>query len=143
MNARSLLSVATAVLASGLVLGAPPAPAFAKGKAAPPPAKTGIYPLEFPPTYIQMAVPKEYDAAKWSPLLFFLHNSNETGEKPDAWVAAWAEAVMPKGWIVAGLHSPKYDNEESIEPIKNALAKVKDVYKIDDRRIVLCGHADL
>ena len=45
-----------------------------------------------------------------------------------------------KGWIIAAPASPLYDNESSINPLMDALKRVKETYKIDDRRIVLAGH---
>src|SRR5262245_43889648 len=84
-----------------------------------PPAKTGIYSLPWAPTYIYLSVPKDYDAAKFYPLLFVLHpdDAQHPGDiKPDDYVTAWGESVVGKTWIVAGLYMPVIDNELTIQP---------------------------
>jgi dienelactone hydrolase len=137
MNARSLL-LGGAVLAAVAGLDRP-APSYAKGKPAAPAVQTGVYKVDNPPGYLQMGVPKEYDGTRPYPLFFFLHNAGHG--TPDAWVEAWSESLLSKGWIVAGpsLGEGNYDNETSIAPIQQALAKVLETYRIDERRVVLAG----
>jgi predicted esterase len=127
-------------LAAVALLLAPSSPALAKDKDKPKPtAKTGVFqlPALAPAKYVQMAVPKDYDPARAYPLLFLLHPSDST---PDAFVGAWWEELEKRGWIVAGPAFEFWDNEESIRPVLNTLAKVQEEYRIDDRRVVLAGH---
>jgi predicted esterase len=119
---------------------APEAAAKGNPRAKEPP-KTGVFRLDVvgaPFQYIQMAVPKDYDPAKWAPLVFFLAND---AQSVDTWVAAWGESLPDKGWIVASPVIDTWDNAESIEPLKKALEEVKSRYHVDDRRFVLAGHA--
>jgi predicted esterase len=108
------------------------------------PPKTGTF--QMPGTagfdYFYMAVPKDYDAAKFYPLVFLLHPMTETADssRPEPYVDNWAKYLLPKGWIIAAPKSPQYDNEESINPLKDALRKVKQVYHVDEKRVVLVGH---
>jgi len=135
------LAVASTLLAA-LAFGGPLA--VAKDKDKPSDVKTGIYqiPAPSPFKYIQMGVPKDYDPKKWYPLLFMLHpvSDNAASSIPDTFHAIWSEALLAKGWIVAGPATPEWDNETSIDPIRMSLKKVMDTYRIDDRRVVLCGH---
>jgi dienelactone hydrolase len=135
------------LLALGLALAAalasPRALAKGKDKDRPPPLdppKTGVTDLMGSSGKIRMGVPKDYDAKRFYPLFFVLHPGSEPA--PDPWIDAWSEELPKKGWIVAGPHTiGDYGNESSVEPLKTALAKVKDVYRIDDRRVVIGGHA--
>jgi dienelactone hydrolase len=131
-------ALALAAAAALLLAFAPLAAAKGKDKAKEPP-KTGLFQLAVipPAKYIQMGVPADYDPARHYPLLFLLHPSDS---KPDDFVGAWWEILEKKGWIVAGPAFEFWDNEESIKPLESALAKVKETYRIDDRRIVLVGH---
>ncbi len=125
-----------------LTLGTPLA--VAKDKEKPVEAKSGIYqiPAPAPFKYIQMGVPKDYDPKKWYPLLFMLHpvSDNAAQSIPDIFHAVWCEALLSKGWIVAGPAAAEWDNETSIEPIRASLKKVLEAFHVDERRVVLCGH---
>jgi predicted esterase len=133
-------SALLALALGAALLAAPAAPALAKGgKEKKEAAKTGFFqmPISPPAKYVQMGVPADYDSAKYYPLLFLLHPSDA---KPDDFLGAWWEVLEKRGWIVAGPAFEYWDNEESIRPIENALAKVKETYRIDDRRVILVGH---
>ena len=137
--------VALVVLAVAATLSAlrAPAPAAAKD-AKPPPVKTGIFQLEGtdPVRYILMSVPKDYDPARWYPLLFLLHpqTGEEASSKPEPFVGVWSEGLTKRGWIVASPMLAEYDNETSISPIQQALRKVVTTYHVDEKRVVLVGH---
>jgi predicted esterase len=133
-------SAALALAAAAALLGGLAPPALAKGRDKPKDApKTGVFqmPAMAPAKYVQMAVPADYDAARYYPLLFLLHPSDS---KPDDFVGAWWEVLEKRGWIVAGPAFEFWDNEESIRPVTYALSKVKETYRIDDRRVILVGH---
>src|SRR5262245_45950502 len=136
-RSRAARSLVLGFAAAALLLGA--RPVLAKDKPKPPPPKTGVFqlPCSAPCRYVQMAVPKDYDAAKFYPLLFVLHPSDA---KPDAFVAAWWEVLEKKGWIIAAPAFDLWDNEERIPPVLDALGKVKATYTIDDHRVALAGH---
>jgi pimeloyl-ACP methyl ester carboxylesterase len=120
--------------------------ASAKGKAAPPPAATpGLSQLDCKPyyPYISMAVPKDYSAANYYPLLYLMPPVSDSPEstKPDQWVKAWSEVLLKHGWIIASPAAPMFDNEESLSPLTASLKKVLATYHIDERRIVIGGYA--
>lgn len=142
MRTPRCLALASTLVA--LALGAPLAAAKDKEKDKPVVAKPGIYqiPAPAPFKYIQMGVPKDYDAKKWYPLLFMLHpvSDNAATSIPDTFHAIWSEALLDKGWIVAAPATLEWDNETSIDPIRASLKRVMETYHVDDRRVVLCGH---
>ena len=115
-----------------------------KGKAPVGPPKTGTFQLPAAPPvkYILMSVPKDYDPAKYYPLLFVLHpmSDDSKGSEPEAFIGAWGEVLSSKGWILASPACPLYDNEASLSPIMDSLKRVREAYKIDDRRTVIVGH---
>ena len=116
--------------------------AFAKGKEKdkppPEPPKTGNHNLPVPGGYARMGVPADYDAKRHHPLFFLLPPG---GSKPEDWADAWSQVLVKRGWIVAAPHQPgDWQNEGSVEPLKSVLRKVKSVYTIDDRRVVVAGH---
>jgi predicted esterase len=131
------------LLVAAALLG--PAPAGLCKDAKPPPAaKTGTFKTEGIPgfDYFYMAVPKDYDPAKFHPLVFLLHPMTDSADtsKPEPYVDNWAKHLLAKGWIVAAPMSLEYDNEESIGPLKDALRKVKQTWHVDEKRVVLVGH---
>ena len=138
-------AVVLSLLAGAAALGGPHAWAKdpkPKGPVGPPKTGTFQMPGMAPLKYILMSVPKDYDATRYYPLLFVLHPWSEDGKgnAPEPFVGAWTEVLGPKGWIIAAPLSPIYDNETSINPLMDALKRVKEMYKVDDRRIVLAGH---
>ena len=134
MRTRSFL-LAVALIAGGLA--SPPA-AQAKDKPKPPAATPGFSKLDAPPNYVYLSVPADYDAKKFYPLLFVLHPS-EPG-KPEDFVAGWAGTSLGKSWIIASLYCPIYDTDLTAPSLAAAVAKVKSVYHIDEKRVVLAGH---
>ena len=60
-----------AVACCALALVAAPAVAKDKPKKKEPP-KTGQYQIDFPPTYVQVSVPADYDPSKYYPLVWIL-----------------------------------------------------------------------
>src|SRR5436190_23092017 len=115
MRPRSL-----ALLACALAL-AFASPAVAKDKKKKEPPKTGQYQIDYPPTYVQVSVPADYDPAKYYPLLWILHPDPV---KPDVIVGAWAETSLSKKWILASRYSTSYDNEETIKPLMESLEMI-------------------
>jgi predicted esterase len=139
---RTAPALAALLLAAAL---SGPAPAvLAKDAKAPPPAKTGTFKTQSTSgtDYLYMGVPKDYDPAKFYPLVYLLHPMTDSADtsKPEPFVDNWAKYLLPKGWIIAAPMSPQYDNEESINPLKDALRKVKQTWHVDEKRVVIVGH---
>ena len=140
---RPVVLAALAAAAAVLLPLVAPSRAAAKNAKAPP-VKTGTFQLEGvdPVRYILMSVPKDYDPAKWYPLLFVLHpqTGEEASSKPEPFVDVWAQGLVKRGWIVASPRLAEYDNETSVSPIQQALRKVVTTYHVDEKRVVLAGH---
>jgi pimeloyl-ACP methyl ester carboxylesterase len=130
--ARSLL------VALALAVVAPVA--FAKEeKKKPAPLETGLFNWKNVPATpnVAVSVPKDYDPAKYYPLLLVLHPTNA---KPDAYVREWAKVLDPKGWIVAGPELTVWNSDVINDPIRATLGRVVATYRVDQRRVLLAGH---
>ena len=82
---------APVVLLAALLLAGP---AAAKDAKPPPAPKTGTFKTDGPAgfDYLYMGVPKDYDPAKFYPLLFLLHPMTDSADssKPEPYVDNWA-----------------------------------------------------
>ncbi len=143
LPARSRIrgGIVASILAAVAFLG-PARPAAAKPPPKPPePPKTGVFnlPSTLPCKYVAMAVPKDYDPARFYPLLVIL-SSSAAGTKAEDFVGAWWDVMEKKGWILAAPAFDVWEDEGSVQPLRAVGDNLRAKYHVDSRRVALAGH---